>query len=495
MGRTSRFLAFVAICWVCAGTMFPEVVDGPPARLAVTLLGPTPVVDDLRSLCDEIGGRVTGTPACERAVRWAAERFRAAGIEEVRTESFPMPLVWEEISARAELTAPDRLPVKVVAMGFSPSTPKGGIAAPVVDIGSGTTEDFRRVGRKSRGAVLLLRSDELVSLEKLFQEYIRLPEIIDRAVEAEAAAILEMSTRTRHVLYRHIAGFGAGLAPLPIGIASREDSLRLVRLLKEGRDPRIRLDLVSNAREGYQARNVIAEIPGREKPREVVLLGVHLDSWALGTGAQDNGCNVAMVIDVARAIAGLDRPPRRTIRFVLFTGEEQGLWGSLGYVRSHREELDRHVAAVIVDLGSGKIDGFSLGGRADLTEAVRETLDQLEELGPLSLTTDAFVGTDNFDFLLEGVPNLVANQEPALYLPDYHASSDTFDKVDLEALKQNAAVVAGLVYGIADRPEPLGPRQTRPQVSELLSETGVDKQLRVFGIWNDWQSGRRGRTE
>src|SRR5262249_28547476 len=163
------------------------------------------------------------------------------------------------------------------------------------------------------------------------------------------------------------------------------------------------------------------EIRGRERPEEVVLLGAHLDSWDLGTGAEDNGANSALVIDTARAIRSLGVRPRRSIRFVLFTGEEQGMFGSAGYVQLHRDEMAKHDAAVIVDIGGGRTTGFFLNGREDLRRPLEKILKGLAGLEVGENPPDAIDGTDNFDFLLSGVPNLVANQDPAPYLPQYHA--------------------------------------------------------------------------
>src|SRR3569623_1004329 len=153
---------------------------------------------------------------------------------------------------------------------------------------------------------------------------------------------------------------------------------------------------------------------GRDKPGEVILLGAHLDSWDLGRGALDNGCNAALAIDVLRQLAVLAKAgqrPRRTIRIVLFSGEELGLYGSWQDVRAHRADLDKLRAVVIYDEGTGRTTGFSLGGRGELGPVVDRALAPVAGLGPFVHTTDAFVGTDNYDYLLEGVPHLVANQD------------------------------------------------------------------------------------
>jgi len=242
-----------------------------------------------------------------------------------------------------------------------------------------------------------------------------------------------------------------------------------------------------------EQENVVGEIRGYEKPDEVVILGAHLDSWELGTGALDNGCNAALVVEAARAIKAMGVLPKRTIRFVLFGGEEQGTVGSLAYVSSHASELDKVRGVVIFDSGSGRTTGFSLGGRRDSEAALAEILKPLEAWEVDRHSPDASFGTDNFDFLLQGVPTFVANQEISNYLANYHAASDTFDKVDQRELKLNTVIAALTVWGIADRAEPVGKRLTRAELDALVKETGLDEQMKLLGYWEQWQSGARGR--
>jgi len=186
--------------------------------------------------------------------------------------------------------------------------------------------------------------------------------------------------------------------------------------------------------------------------------------------------------------------PRRSIRFVLFSGAEQGGLGSWAYVRAHRAELDRAVAAVFFSWGSGPVTGFSLGGRSDIEPGVRESLALLDSSWNVNrLTGDAYLGADNLDFLLEGVPNLVANQEDAGYAANHHAASDTFDKVDLVTLKRNTAVAGVLAFSLAEHAAALGPRLSRAETETLLGRTGLDTEMKSAGLWRLWESGERGR--
>jgi Zn-dependent M28 family amino/carboxypeptidase len=277
-----------------------------------------------------------------------------------------------------------------------------------------------------------------------------------------------------------------------MALIAREDGLRLARLLEKGRALKVSLDLKNRVGGPWRPQNVVAEIRGGAKPEEIVLLGAHLDSWELGTGALDNGVNCALVVEVARALAAGPRPAR-TVRLVLFTGEELGLLGSRGYVAGHRDELDRHVAAIVHDIGDGRITGYYDNGRPELVPALSPLLEPVAAWGSAGFSDEALLGTDNFDFLLEGVPNLVANQEAERYLPDYHAESDTFDKVDFREARFNAAIAAVAVAGIANAPGRPGPRQTRAEITKVLEKSGVADQMKTYGLWADWESGKRGR--
>jgi len=490
MHRTHTTLAHIAAALTTVLALQPAT-PSPPARLAARALGATPMLSDLRELCDRVGGRPTGSPAARRSEEWAERRLRDAGVS-VAMETFTVPALWLAESARGDCLAPEAFPLRVVAAPYSASTPEGGLTAPLVDAGMGADSDFARLGASSRGAIALVRSDEMKTLADLFAEYMRTDPMLAAAKRAGVSALLLVSTRPRGLLYRHPVDTGGQVVPLPVALVSREQGARLARLLESG-GVRVKLDLRNRIGGPYEARNVVGEIRGREKPEEVVLLGAHLDSWDLGTGALDNGVNAALVIDVARGMKELGLAPRRTVRFALFTGEEQGLWGSAGYVHRHAAELDRFAAVVILDIGSGRINGFYLNGREELTTWVDEALAPVAGIGPFRHSAEAVDGTDNFDFLLSGVPNLIADQDAAPYLPDYHAESDVFEKVDAREARSNAAITAALVWGLAEAPGRPA-RQSRAGVESLITRTGLEPQMKAFGQWADWVSGRRGEN-
>ncbi len=438
-------------------------------------LGPSPLEENLRYLTDTIGGRVTGSPAADRAAKWAVEAFRRAGVDEVHTEKFSVAVGWSEGHTRVEVLSPEPFPVRAVSIGWSPAIPGDGISTKVVDVGSGDDAGFAKVGAAANGSIVLVHQKILVTWEDLLGEYQVAPQIIARAVNSGAVAIFWMATRPNLLLYRHNVSVTGELEKLPQAVLAREDAERMARFIAAGQNVSVHFDLPNHITGPVNSENVVAEIRGREKPDEFVILGAHLDSWELGTGALDNGCNAALVIDAARVIKSSGSIPRRSIRFILFTGEEQGMLGSWAYARKHRDDLDRMVAAVIFDSGIGAVTGYSLGGRKDALAAVREALEPVASLGVKDFTLDAESGTDNLDFLLEGVPTLVANQEPANYMLNYHAQSDTFDKVDIAQLKKHVAIAAVTTYALADRQDRIGPRQSRAQVEQLLKDTRLRK--------------------
>lgn len=480
--RAAGALAFGAMLLCAAGSD----VD----RLTRRALGETPLEQNLRELCDGIGGRPTGSDACRRAEQWALKKFRDAGFAEAHLELYTVPNLWLGGAAEAAVMSPAAFPVRLAAAPFTPST-KGAVEAAVVDAGEGSAADFAKLGARGRGALLLIHSREMKTLDDLFAEYMRNPVLIEGAKSVGAAGLLLESTRPRGVLYRHPLTLDSTLAPVPAAVISREHAGRIGRLAAVG-PVRMRWKLTNRTAGAYQANNVVAELRGREKPQEVVLIGAHLDSWDLGTGSEDNGVNAAMVLDVGRGFQQLGIRPRRTLRFVLFTGEEQGMWGSAGYVARHRAELDNHVAAVIFDTGSGHTSGFYLNGREELRGPVNDALSAAGGLKAGDQVADALDGTDNFDFLLSGVPNLVANQDPATYLPDYHAESDVFERSNIREQKSTAAVASALLLGLANRDGRPAARQTRAEVEQLILRTKVDEQMKVFGQWEDWKSGKRG---
>jgi carboxypeptidase Q len=452
--------------------------------------GETPLIADTFELCDRVGGRITGSSAMDRAVRWGIEKFKAAGVDSVTTESFGVPFLWLPGTVEVSVTAPEHFALRAVAAPGTGSTGSP-VEAKVVDVGLGLAEDWAKAGTATSGAIALVHTKEMKTFEQLFDEYMRAKPLLKAAAQAQVRGLLIQSTRPRGLLYQHPMVFGRNPGTMPVVLVAREQADRLA-WLADRTEVRVRMDVVNRIGPSFDAENVVAEIRGKEKPEEVVLLGAHLDSWALGTGAEDDGVNSALVIDVARGFKELGLQPRRTVRFVLFAGEEQGMWGSAGYVERHKAELDRHAAVVIFDIGSGRTRGFYVNGRPELRPVLAKALSIYPGMGPSAHTLEAVDGVDNFDFLLSGVPNLVADQDPAPYLADYHAESDVPDRVNVKEARRNAGIAATLVWSLANSPTSIPKRQTRAQVDALLVKTKLVEQMEAFDQWEDWKAGRRG---
>ena len=483
-----KMSAIAAVCAVALSTT--AFADDDVDKLVGAMLGDTPIISNLQELTDQIGGRVTGSASNLAAVDLALEKFTQAGVAATR-ESFEMPLQWQELSVTAAVSGDVTFTADVVAKPFSAGANK--VSAPLLDGGLGTPDDFARLGDDAKDAWILIATpvlDDAIGLGGLFAEYGAAAATEPLAFEAGAAGIVFMSSRSNKLLYRLPLLSAKNRQPLLL--MDRETSERALRLLRAGKSLTLTASIKIDSGYAYESANVIGEIRGSSRPEEIVVIGAHLDSHDLGTGALDNGSNAMMMIDIARQITRLGLKPARTIRFALWNGEEQGLVGSWRYTQQHQDELDQHIMATSFDIGTGRILGFFTGGVDGLGEMVDGYLQPVAGLGPFQQVNVPLVGTDNFDFMMEGIPNLIAVQADANYASNYHAASDTFDKVDQQQLKLNSAIAAAMVWGFANSEERL-PRQTHDQVVELINSTDLEQQMRDFGVWEDWASGNRGR--
>ena len=455
------------------------------------LLADTPIEEDLQELCDDIGGRVTGSEANKQAVEWSYKKFLEAGLD-VNKDPFQMPSLWLPKGTQVSIDQFDFSPL-VVAKYHSPP---GEYASELVYIGKGTKNDFEATGNaRIKGNFLLVDTDICFEIGDLFAEYEHTARVEFEAIKREALGIIFMSSRPKKLLYRVFTAKRMD-NKIPQIVMAREDAQRCARLLKSGRRLDVKVEINAEVGGAFTSENVIAEIKGAKKPEEVILVGAHLDSWALGTGANDNGANVCLMIDIARQMKKMGIMPSRTIKFALWNGEEQGYLGSMAYANAHQDSLEQIKMVLSVDIGSGGLTGFFTNGREELIPIVDEVLKPVSGLGDFVNLNFPIVGTDNFDFMLHGVPNLVGNHKPQLYGPNYHASSDTFDKVDLKQLKLNSAIVASLTFGFAnlsDTKTRTLKRQDRHEVEKIIEEFDLEFSMRMVNVWDPWINGERGR--
>ncbi len=468
--------------------MLTAQTDG--EKLLGNLLGKTPILEDLHILCDQMGGRVTGTEPNEQSVEWGLKQFEEAGIKAWK-EPFEMPRKWAEKSAQASITGASNWHPKIACRAFSTGTPEGGLKADLVFGGMGMEADFEKIREEVEGNFVLIETIVMSNLTELFLEYINAIEIESNAKKYGAAGVVYMSSREKKLLYRHLTSYGIE-NDMPMIVMARDDATRCKRLLERGKKLTLNLDLDLVDEGAYNSYNVVAEIPGGTLKDEIVLIGAHLDSWGLGTGANDNGCNVTMMIDIARQIKALGLQPKRSIRFVLWNGEEQGMLGSWAYTQQHKEELDQIKMKITVDIGSGKIDGFFVNGRKELGPILKRWLAPIDSLGPFMNIPDPIIGTDNYDFLAQGVPNLVGKHDVYNYCSDYHSESDTYDKVNVQNLKENTAVTGWLTWQIANDVDFQPTRHTREDVNKIIEKFKLERGMRALRLWDTWIDGSRG---
>ena len=460
-------------------------------KLVEAMLEETNIEEDLEELCDQIGGRITGSVTNRKAVKWAYQKFSSAGLN-CWKDPFEVPMLWLPGSVSASVYGFQEFnPDLVTKFGVA----RGEYQSKIIDLGLGTTDDFEANADRIKDKLILIHTDLCLDINGLFAEYRQAASVELLAEQYEAGGIIFMSSRPKKLLYRFITS--KGVEPtIPQFVMAREDAKRISRLIGNGRHIEIKIKVDAQLGKSYMSQNVIAEIPGSEKPDEIVIIGAHLDSWALGTGANDNGCNVAMMIDIARQMKKLGIQARRTIRFALWNGEEQGYFGSWDYTVKNLASLNKHLMALSVDIGSGGITGFFTNGRKELVSVVDKVLVPVDTLGPFTQLNVPIVGTDNFDFMLQGVPNLVANHKPYNYGLNYHASSDTYDKVDLLSLKKNSAIVAALALGFANLDNETAKalhRQSRNEIEDIFDEHKLEFTMRMFNVWEPWKNGERGR--
>jgi carboxypeptidase Q len=271
---------------------------------------------------------------------------------------------------------------------------------------------------------------------------------------------------------------------LPMVDMAAEHRLLLERLLDQGQTVRVRIDVQNRFKSGsVESGNVIGELVGAQFPEQVIVIGAHLDSWDIGQGATDDGFGVAALLGAAEALVRSGGRPRRTIRFALFSGEEQAMLGSRAYVLQHRSELANHVAAVMMDNGNGPITSLIVNGREDLVPSVQQALPFLTTVGALNVSNSMFVFGDTLTFTLAGLPAIDFGQNSPDSQFAHHSSVDTLDKVKPDILARNAAAMAVFAYWLADRPERLGSPWPTEQTIQLMEKQKLVDLLKTMSLW------------
>ncbi len=439
----------------------------------------------LEELSDEIGGRVTGSPNAARAADWGITRMKALGLENVHKETWRLSRGWERISADAELISPIRHRLDVTSMGWVGSTPKGGVEAEVVPVNQYEWDKEMKDNTSKWAGKILLIVQKGEPPDEQHPQFGKFGKFMEAAYAAKAAAVIGSpgGSAGMHLTHTSAPGWDK-YYELPAVCITAEDRSLLERLLDQHKPLRVRIDVQNRVSNGpVESANVLGEIRGREHPEEIVVVGGHLDSWDLAEGTTDDGMGVATTLGAAEAIQKSGQKPRRTLRFVLFTGEEQGLLGSLAYAKAHKAEMANHVAAVILDNGQGPVTRLNLGGRKDLIPAVQKFAEAVKSFEVLKVDDGILFGTDTGPFTLAGLPGINMGQDSPEYLYTHHSEVDTFDKVKPDVLARDTTLVALTAFWIADRPDRLAQPWPPEQTAKMLVEKKQDRMLKAYDLW------------
>jgi hypothetical protein len=461
--------------------LIPALASGAPAaerdetvdRLIGVGLESDGAYRKLAFLTDRIGPRLSGSENLQKAVRWTAEEMRRDGLDRVWTEKVMVPH-WVRGAETGKILAPAEHPLIVMALGMSDPTPPGGITAEVVEVSS--LEDVKALGDSAKGRIVLFNRKIFPNggSERGYGSGVGLRYSgASEAARVGAVGMLIRSLATADLRTPHTGAMAyMDDAPrIPAAAITPEDAELIHRFLAAGERVKVSFTLGCKNLPDAPSANVLGEVRGSEKPDEIVVIGGHLDSWDVGTGAQDDGAGCAIAMEAMRLIKASGRRPRRTIRAVLFTNEENGLRGGKNYAEVHAAELPRHVAAIESDSGGARPLGFGVSGGPEGLAAVKKLAEALAVFAA-DETTDGGGGADISPMADAGVPLLGLRQDGTHYFDIHHTMADTLDKVDPHDLAMNATAMAVMAWSLAQLEPPL-PRYTPPKAEDTSKPPGI----------------------
>lgn len=404
----------------------------------------------LESLTTEVGPRMAGTPGDARAVKWAEDKFKQLGFDKVYKEPVTFT-TWHRGDEFAEVIAPFPQKLMITALGNSIGTGAEGIRGEIAHFK--TFEDLQNAERgQVEGKIVFIsykmaKSRDGHTYGKAVTARSRGASV---AGEKGAKAIVIRSIGTDHDRLPHTGNmrYKEGVTQIPAAALSNPDADLMLNMLKRG-NVEIGLTLTSGPGKPYTSYNVIGEITGSEKPEEVVVIGGHLDSWDLGTGAVDDGAGVALTMAAAKIIAEGGKRPKRTIRVVLWANEEQGLHGARAYAKAHQDDMKNHITGAESDFGAGPIWSFDWTTDSKNEPVIDQLAALLKPLGIDKGQPKARSGPDLWPLRGLGMSTFALNQDGTDYFDLHHTANDTLDKVNPEHLKQNLAAWVAFTYAVS----------------------------------------------
>jgi len=404
----------------------------------------------VESLTTEVGPRMAGSEADQRARDWAVAKFKAFGYDKVYTEAVTFPL-WQRRSEHAAIVSPFAQPLVLTALGYSPGTPKGGLTAEVVKFDS--LDALKAADPASvKGKIVYI--GYRMERRKDGHDYgmgsaVRTAGPPIAAAKGAAGYLLRSAGTDAHDRIAHtgVTGFRDPAKAIPAAALSNPDADQLERVLAYGKPVTVKLDLDCGVVGEYTGANVIGEITGRKHPDQVVAIGGHLDSWDPGTGAIDDGAGVAIAMAAGKLIHDLPQRPDRTIRVIAFANEEMGLWGGRAYADKHADEVAKFQLGTESDFGAGPVWRMSASVKPEARGAIAQIA---SVLAPIGVAYDAKKpgggGSDLSQMHGKGMAALSLTQDGTHYFDWHHTANDTLDKIDPKELAQNVAVYAAFSY-------------------------------------------------
>jgi len=404
----------------------------------------------LTSLTTEVGPRLAGSEADQRARDWAVAKFKALGFDKVYTELVTYPK-WVRRHESGAIVTPFPQPFVLTALGYSPGTPAGGLTAQVIGFDSlaalKAADPATIQGKIVYVGFRMQRHQD--GHDYGMGSMVRVAGPVIAAAKGAAGYLLRSAGTDAHQRIAHtgVTGFKPGDKAIPAAALSNPDADQLERALAYGKPVTVKLDLDCGFDGEYTGANVIGEITGRKHPDQVVAIGGHLDSWDPGTGAIDDGAGIAISMAAAKLIHDLPQRPDRTIRVIAFANEEMGLWGARAYADRHAKEVGKFMLGTDSDLGAGKVYRMSASVAPYARHAIGQIAGVLKPLGvEYDATRPGGGGSDLGSMHAKGMAALTLNQDATYYFDWHHTSNDTLDKVDPKDLAQNVAVYAAWAY-------------------------------------------------
>jgi carboxypeptidase Q len=449
--RLARFaLCVCAAATACLAADAPNLTDQYRAtadKLIDAALADTEGYNRLAFLCYRIGNRLSGSPGLEKAVAWSAEQMKAAGLSNVRTIPVKVPH-WVRGAESARLMTPFDKPLHMLGLGMSIGTPPGGITADIVAVS--TFDELTKLGREKVQGKIVVYNEEYAGYGST-RVYRSSGPSRAAALGAVAALVRSATPLAMQIPHTGEMSYDAAQPKIPAAAISPEDAMMLARLYQDGVPVKVRLEMGARMEPDANSADVIGEIPGREHPEEVVVIGGHLDSWDVGQGAQDDGASIMACLQALSLMKKLGIQPRRTIRVAFWVNEENGGRGGIAYREFVGDQIKNHVAAIEMDGGAEAPRGYSAGVDANSTEMLKQIGKLLERVGASEITGGGG-GSDIAPLLRDGVPGLGERTVGTHYFDWHHTEADTLDKVDPQDFRKNMASLAVMSYVLADMP-------------------------------------------